>query len=121
MGDSSEQIGQFKENLRLAAHAIRDGQRRDETIIKIRKIDIVPMIMTAFPKLFVHMPNNKKAIAKRGWNPLNKACLLNDEVMYKKGKHRYVSECEDELDLEYIGKKDVQEPKISKTSLRFLC
>ena len=108
VGDSSKQNGQFKENLRLAAHAIRDGQRRDKTSIKIRKTDIIPMIVSAFPKSFGHTPNNKKAIAKRGWNPLNRACLLNDEVMDKKGKHRYMSE--DELDLEYVGKNNAQDP-----------
>lgn len=67
------------------------------------------MIMTAFPKSFGHVPNNKKAITKRGHNPLNRACLFNYEVMNKKGKHRYTSE--DELDLEYVRKKDVKESK----------
>jgi hypothetical protein len=107
VGDSSEQNGQFKENLRVFAHAVRDQQRRDMTSIKLRKTDIIPMIMSAYHKSFGHTPNNKKAIAKRGWNPLNRACLLNAEVMDKKGEHRYPSE--DELDLEYMGNKDADD------------
>lgn len=35
VGNSSNKNGQFKENLYLAAHAIRDRQRRNKTSIKI--------------------------------------------------------------------------------------
>ena len=105
VGDStSEQNGQFKENLRVAAHVIRDEQRRTKPDIRLLKTDIVSKIMKAFPKSFGHVRNNKKAIAKRGWNPLNRACLLNNKIMEKKGSHRYASE--DDLDTEFVGHID---------------
>ena len=49
----------------------------------ITKNDIVPLCNRAFANSFAHVPSNQHAIADRGWNPLNRALLLNTEVLKK--------------------------------------
>ena len=97
----------------MAAHVIRDEQQRTKSDIRLLKTDIVTMIMKAFLKSFEHVGNNKKAIAKRGWSPLNRSCLHN-KIMEKKGNHTYASE--DELDTEFIRHNDLnRRHKFSKS------
>ena len=106
VGDSSEQNGNFKKGLREAANVIRDRQAKNSERLKIVKSDIVPMIMKAYPTSFGNKSNNRKALAKRGWNPMNRNTLLEDSIVNeKKGTHRYGSD--DELDLE-LEEKEIQ-------------
>ena len=44
--------------------------------------DIVPLINEAWSKSFARVNNNKKAISKRGWGPLNRNLLLYKELLY---------------------------------------
>ena len=83
VGDSSEQNGQYKEQLRLAGEAINDTQRRCNETPALKRYDIVPMVMAAFPHSFGHVSNNKKALAKRGWNPMNTNSLLEPMILRK--------------------------------------
>ena len=42
--------------------------------------DLMPIINLAWEKSFARVEKNKQAIVDRGWNPLNRALLLDDEL-----------------------------------------
>ena len=42
--------------------------------------DIIPLINKAWNDSFARVEKNKQAIAERGWYPLNRNILLNDEL-----------------------------------------
>ena len=42
--------------------------------------DMMPIINDAWKKIFARINKNKNAISDRGWNPLNRALLLNEEL-----------------------------------------
>ena len=50
----------------------------------IKKTDIVPLCNREFANSFAQVPSNQHDIADRGWNPLNRALLLNTEVLKTK-------------------------------------
>ena len=102
VGDSSEQNGQFKTGLRIAANRIIQGQRNNRERLRLQKRDIIPMIMEAYPKSFGNRSTNRMALAKRGWNPMNRNTLLDATIVKgNKGTHRYPSD--NELDEEVHG------------------
>ena len=84
VGDAAEQNGCWK----MAITKFK----RDLVLFKMRmglphtitKTDIVPLCNRAFANSFAQVPSNQHAIADRGWNPLNRALLLNTEVLKTK-------------------------------------
>ena len=66
--------------------------KRDLVLFKIRmglphtmtKTDIVHLYNREFANSFAQVPSNRHDIADRGWNPLNRALLLNKEVIKTK-------------------------------------
>jgi hypothetical protein len=50
----------------------------------ISKTDIIPLVNIAWARSFARRESNKKAISMRGWNPLNRGCLENPEVLATK-------------------------------------
>ena len=93
VGDSSEQNGSFKMN--LSAWKQKTLSRRMtqmQSNLGIQATDIIPMVRYAWEKSFARKDTNAKAIAERGWFPLNRNCLLNSEIR--------VSMTEEELDQE---------------------
>ena len=78
VGDSKEQNGSFnmaitkaKQNLLELKDSI--GLQNDGII----DTDLMPLINEAWEKSFARVDKNRNAIADRGWNPLNKALLLD--------------------------------------------
>jgi hypothetical protein len=59
--------------------------------------DIVPIVNFVWRPTFGNNISNKKAIAVRGWNPLNLNLLLNKEICNVE-EHEHVEELEEELD-----------------------
>ena len=100
VADAAECNGNWKEQLRSAGAEIRDEQRRNQEEIRLEKHHIVAMIKKAFPNSFGHVPYNKRAIAKRGWNPLNRNCLLLPTLVNKRPPDHVRYDSEDELDEE---------------------
>ena len=47
---------------------------------KFKSTDVVPLVKTCFNQTFRNKANATKAIPKRGWNPLNYACLDHIEL-----------------------------------------
>jgi len=78
VGDSKEQNGSFnmaitksKQNLLELKDSM--GLQNDGMV----DTDLMPLINEAWEKSFARVDKNRNAIADRGWNPLNKALLLD--------------------------------------------
>ena len=84
VGDSAEQNGSWKmastrDKRRLTRFRITMGMP-----LNIRPSDIVPIVNNAWNELFARVQPNKRAISRRGWNPLNRGLLKNKEVIKTK-------------------------------------
>jgi hypothetical protein len=83
VADSSEMNGCFKMGLTKAkteyVKSMKEGQGWSVT-------DVVPLVNYAFERSFRDTRKAKKAIAARGWNPLNYALLLHPDVASTKPK-----------------------------------
>ena len=60
--------------------------------ISITRTDVIPLTNKAFKYSFARKDCNKRAIGRRGWNPLNRALLCHPEVLKAKL---------DEIDVDY--------------------
>ena len=70
--------------------------------MKIDKHDIPIIVKSAWYKSFAIIPNNKKAIAERGWFPLNRNLLCHPEIVSK------ISQKYKELELSVIYKQSTK-------------
>ena len=55
-------------------------------IINSKRSDIIPIINSAWSKLFATVENNLKAIQVRGWDPLTHEILQHPEILSSKRK-----------------------------------
>jgi len=91
VGDSKEQNGSFN----IAINSAKDEvlERKEELGITdgVTDTDMMPIINIAWKNSFARVGKNRQAITNRGWNPLNRALLLDDELrstMTKKQKSK---------------------------------
>ena len=83
----------FKKGLwAIAAVCLQKLQVQNCEPVRIKDHDIVPMVMLAYPDSFGNVTTNKRAISSRGWNPLNRNCLLNPEIVRTRGTQVYKSD-----------------------------
>ena len=80
VGDSSQQNGRFKSYIRREKESIRKQQRKYREPIKIERFHVVPMVTSVWNDCFGDEDGNKKAILERGWNPLNRGCLVHPDI-----------------------------------------
>ena len=80
VGDSSEQNGLFKMLLTEAKKELVNFKIKHGMPIYLGSEDIVPLVNKAWGKSFGNIETSRKAIAARGWNPLNRNLLLNKEI-----------------------------------------
>lgn len=73
VADSSEMNGCFKMALAKAKREYRDTVLNGNSAFCFS--DIVPLLNMAWEQSFAKVGNGKKAVAERGWNPLNYALL----------------------------------------------
>jgi hypothetical protein len=78
VGDSSEQNGSFKMALYRAKKEYLTYRDIDDQ--KFVVTDIIPLINTAWAKSFAKVDSSRKAILRRGWNPLNYVLLDHPEL-----------------------------------------
>ncbi len=81
VGDSAEQNGSWKmattrDKRKLSQFRISMGMP-----VNIKPSDIVPIVNNAWKHLFARVGPNKRAIARRGWTPLNCGLLKCPEVL----------------------------------------
>jgi hypothetical protein len=78
LGDASECNGNYKMGVTRAKQEIYTKKPPESKGWK--QSDIVPIVKMAFAKSFANVTNVKKAIAQRGWGPLNRALLLHPDI-----------------------------------------
>ena len=81
VGDSKEQNGSFnmamtREKQNLLEFKDTIGSQNDG----IKDTDFMPLVNRAWAKSFARIDKNRNAISDRGWNPLNKALLLEPSL-----------------------------------------
>ena len=84
VGDASEQNGCFKSDWYREKDALTQWKAQNGYQLSITKTDIMPLLNRAVKKSFLDAEKAKKAIADRGWTPLNYACLTLPEVLVTK-------------------------------------
>ena len=77
VGDSSEQNGAYKIALAKAKEDLIERKQTKMMSPTIEPFEIVPLVNTAWAHSFARPLSNKKAIAERGWYPLNRNLLLD--------------------------------------------
>jgi hypothetical protein len=80
VGDSPEQNGHFKQLLSKAKKELVTFKIRHNMPVQINSEDIIPLINKAWGPSFANKVTNQKAIAARGWFPLNRNLLLHKEI-----------------------------------------
>jgi hypothetical protein len=80
VGDSSEQNGHFKMLLGNAKKDLVSFKIQHNIPLNLTGEDIIPLVNIAWRRSFANVGTNKKAIATRGWNPLNRNLLLHKEI-----------------------------------------
>jgi len=83
-GDAEQCNGCFK--IEFGAAKQRLSQRRLALKLPMRfdMTDVIPLINAAWTRSFGNAANTKKALADRGWNPMNRALLLHPDVVKTK-------------------------------------
>ena len=80
VGDSSEQNGSYKIELARAKNELIKKKSKKQMKLTIEPYEIIPLINSAWSKSFARPLSNRKAIAARGWNPLNRNILLDETL-----------------------------------------
>jgi hypothetical protein len=88
VGDASEQNGAWKNLQRVEKDRIRANQQIHKRKLKIERHHAVYMLQRVFDRCYGNVKGNKNAILQRGWNPLNKGCLSNPDVLKSKTKSK---------------------------------
>ena len=80
VGDSSEQNGAYMMALSVIKAMIIERKQERMMPLTIDAHEIIIMVNYAWELSFARCAKNKKAIADRGWSPLNRAILLNPTI-----------------------------------------
>ena len=80
VGDSKEQNGAFNIAFTKAKQDLLKFKITKMTDSSLRPTDLIPLINIAWNKSFARIDTNRKAIAARGWNPLNYHLLMDPEL-----------------------------------------
>ena len=99
VGDSSEQNGCFKMALTRYKRELLGRRESVHEEFAIHKDDIAYLVHQAWMDSFARVPQNKKAIAERGWGPLNYRCLLDPEIVATQHKEQSNIELAEQLNL----------------------
>jgi hypothetical protein len=81
VGDSAEQNGHFKMLLGCAKKELVSFKIKHNIPIALLGSDIIPCVNKAWSNSFANIRTNKKAIAERGWGPLNRNLLTHPEII----------------------------------------
>ena len=80
VGDSKEQNGSFNMSMTKSKLDLLEFKEKKAMSQSHQSTDIIPLINKAWNDSFARVEQNKQAIAERGWYPLNRNILLNDEL-----------------------------------------
>lgn len=77
LADSSEVNGNYKMGTMEAKRLVFTAKQGKQ----LQKTDIIPIVNQAWKKSFARLECVKKAIVRRGWNPLNYALMTNPKLV----------------------------------------
>ena len=80
VGDSKEQNGSFNIAINKAKQELLEFRENKNISGCLQPTDLIPLINKAWDNSFAKVATNKKAIADRGWNPLNYNLLIIPEI-----------------------------------------
>ena len=86
MGDSSEMNGKYKMALTTGKEELVAFRSGIGAPLGFKRTDITPLCNKAWNRSFADVVRAKKALCDRGWAPLNRALLLNEEVLKTREK-----------------------------------
>ena len=81
VGDAASMNGTFKIGITKAKEELMAAKDKRFMASKFLPTDIIPIINKAWARSFANVAYGKKALAERGWNPLNIALLTNKDVL----------------------------------------
>ena len=81
VGDSAEKNGSWKMATTQDKRKLCQFQISMGMSLSIHPSDIVPIVNNAWKQSFARVPSNQRAISRRGWQPLNRGLLKNQEVL----------------------------------------
>ena len=84
VGDSSQQNGAYKMALTVEKQKLLEQKAKLQLDTRIERHDVVGLVHRAWEKSFAKKESNKRAIAERGWNPLNYNLLDHEELHREK-------------------------------------
>jgi hypothetical protein len=70
VGDAIEQNGAFKNGWRKGLELLHARQEELNLPQSMSRSDMIPLVKYAWERSFARVESTRKAIAKRGWNPL---------------------------------------------------
>ena len=80
VGDSKEQNGSFNIAMSRAKQQLVELKETMGLPPSLNDQDLMPIINQAWQQSFAKVATNKKAISDRGWSPLNRAILRNEDL-----------------------------------------
>ena len=80
VGDSKEQNGSFNIAMSRAKQQLVEKKETMGLPPSLIDTDLMPIINMAWQQSFARSDKNKQAISDRGWNPLNRAILTNQDL-----------------------------------------
>ena len=80
VGDATQCNGSFKIALTKAKQELIELRKKLGLPVKFKTSDVIPLLNKAWADSFGGASKTKKALADRGWNPLNMALLKNPDV-----------------------------------------
>lgn len=94
VADSSECNGCYKMGITKGKQEIYDLKPEDDKVWK--PTDVIPIVNKGFERSFANKVNVQKAIAERGWGPLNYALLLHPDILATKDVKQPAEEQQEE-------------------------
>jgi hypothetical protein len=80
-GDAPEMNGGFKIGLTKAKEVLTKHKRRNFQKLGFTATEVIPLVNKAWAYSFGDETKGRKALADRGWNPLNRALLTCDNIL----------------------------------------
>ena len=80
VGDSKEQNGSFNIALSKAKQKLLEKKELLGLPPSLTDTDMMPIINYAWNRSFARVDKNQQAITDRGWNPLNRALLIDNDI-----------------------------------------
>jgi len=97
VGDAASMNGTFKIGITKAKEELLAAKEKRFMSSKFIPTDIIPIVNKAWQKSFAYVLFGRKALAERGWNPLDMALLKNKDALDTKQDDASAANTDDAL------------------------